>query len=106
MSYHKKMLKFVNLYYDLFDCNEFIKKNTKNVNPILDVYPQRGRLLRRYLPNIIQFINTKDIHSGVVVKELPEEELLEMLQCLGYVIGINEHTGGENFAKLYLKYIK
>lgn len=109
--FNPNMIKFVEYYYDSFDYNNMIKKQwdyneLHNIphHPNVDIF----------IPNIKKFLNTtflwpKDsIYSNITnfkVSDLPKYMLIDLLECLGYVIGVTRHTGTSLY-DIYEKYKK
>ena len=108
--FNPNMIKFVESYYHSFDYNKMIKKHWDyhelhhiTHHPTIDIH----------IPNIKQFLNTTfswpsdSIYSNITdfkVSDLPKYMLINLLECLGYVIGVTRHTGTSLY-DIYEKYI-
>lgn len=95
------MVSFVDQYYDLLDWADFCEKYKQK-----DTVPDNDRVFRMWIENINRFLKTRFVYENGVpeyerVEDLPVKQMLLALECLGYRIGINIHTGGYSFAELY-----
>jgi hypothetical protein len=89
MPYHPRMLKFVQMYYDTIDyskmLDDFIAKNS--------LRSKETYLFEEFAVfHLRKFLNTSMVYPDgreILVKNLPENEINEIIDCFGEEIGVS-----------------
>lgn len=104
-EYPKGLKKFVNDALDLMDVQRLYREYSE-----LGGVRDGGRAVWTYL--IKRFLRVEMVFDKSAVSEeykkvvrvgdLPERDIKMCLLYIGYLLGVTEHTGGQNFYNLYL----
>tara|TARA_B100000900_G_scaffold283026_1_gene242376 strand:- start:993 stop:1418 length:426 start_codon:yes stop_codon:yes gene_type:complete len=105
-NFHPYMMKFVNMYYDLYPYSNLINK-FKNLQKTFEEPTDFRHILCRY--HINHFLNTNMVwpeenNRTMLVKDLPKDEIEKMIDYLGYCIGLSRINAAESLISIYHMY--
>ena len=105
-DFHPYMMKFVNMYYDLYPYSNLINK-FKEFQKTLKKPTDLRHIL--FIYHINHFLNTNMVwpeenNRTMLIKDLPKNEIEKMIDYLGYCIGLSRVNAAESLISIYHMY--